>query len=244
MLFFNGNFNIFLIAAAVIPALVLMILVYRSDKLERESLPFLLKLAFFGMLSTALASVLEQVGELLLAYFCRSNFVYRVLLYFVVVGLGEELCKFLLLKSRSWNSPEFNCRYDGVVYAVFVALGFALWENVQYVLIYGFETALVRALTAVPGHCAFGVFMGIWYGNARDYKTSGLEAEAKRALTLSVLLPGLIHGLYDFIATSESALSTLLFLPGVILLFIFALISVKKAAKKDEYFVEEYEDED
>ena len=34
-------------------------------------------------------------------------------------------------------------------------------------------TALVRAVTAVPGHACFGVFMGIWYGAARRYANEG-----------------------------------------------------------------------
>lgn len=90
----------------------------------------------------------------------QSSTAYNVLLYFVVVALSEEGFKYLLLKKRTWYSSEFNCQFDGVVYAVFVALGFALWENISYVLMYGLGTAAVRAVTAVPGHACFGVFMG------------------------------------------------------------------------------------
>ena len=58
----------------------------------------------------------------------------------------------------------------GKVYAVFVSLGFALWENISYVLHFGFQTAIVRSLTAIPGHACFGVFMGAftdWQEEAR-----------------------------------------------------------------------------
>jgi RsiW-degrading membrane proteinase PrsW (M82 family) len=41
------------------------------------------------------------------------------------VAGAEESSKYLLLRRRTWHSPEFNCQYDGVVYAVFVALPFA-----------------------------------------------------------------------------------------------------------------------
>ncbi len=87
-----------------------------------------------------------------LGHSCRRvSTAYNVLLYFVVVALSEEGFKYLLLKKRTWYSSEFNCQFDGVVYAVFVALGFALWENISYVLMYGLGTAAIRAVTAVPG---------------------------------------------------------------------------------------------
>ena len=87
---------------------------------------------------------------------------YQIILYFVIVAIAEESSKYFFLKKRTWNNPEFNCQYDGVVYAVFVSLGFALWENINYVLSYGFSTAIVRAITAIPGHACFGVFMGVF----------------------------------------------------------------------------------
>ena len=98
-------------------------------------------------------------------------------MYFGVVAFSEEGAKYFLLKRRTWNSAAFNCQFDGVVYAVFVSLGFALWENISYVLMYGLSTALVRAVTAVPGHACFGVFMGVWYGLAK--RLHGRERTAR-----------------------------------------------------------------
>ena len=86
-----------------------------------------------------------------------------------------------------------------------VALGFALWENIGYVVMYGFGTALVRAITAVPGHACFGVFMGAFYGMARRYANYGYERASKNCRRLAVLVPMVLHGIYDFIASSEDA---------------------------------------
>ena len=146
--------NPILIAAAVIPAIVLLRFVYKEDRLDKESPGLLLSLVIFGILSTFAAIVTEQIGEAILGILLpQSSTAYNVLLYFVVVALSEEGFKYLLLKKRTWYSSEFNCQFDGVVYAVFVALGFALWENISYVLMYGLGTAAVRAVTAVPGSC-------------------------------------------------------------------------------------------
>ena len=154
--------NPILIAAAVIPAIVLLRFVYKEDRLDKESPGLLLSLVIFGILSTFAAIVTEQIGEAILGILLpQSSTAYNVLLYFVVVALSEEGFKYLLLKKRTWYSSEFNCQFDGVVYAVFVALGFALWENISYVLMYGLGTAAVRAVTAVARvlRCVHGRFL-------------------------------------------------------------------------------------
>ena len=123
----------------------------------------------------------EQIGEAILGILLpQSSTAYNVLLYFIVVALSEEGFKYLLLKKRTWYSGEFNCQFDGIVYAVFVALGFALWENISYVLMYGLGTAAVRAVTAVPGHACFGVFMGAFYGLAKRNANIGDEYRSSR----------------------------------------------------------------
>ena len=162
-------YNPVLIAAAVLPALVLMGYVYRMDRLDKEPWPLLLSLMIQGVVSTALAVFAERLGMRLLGGLAAENtWTYQIIANFIVVGLSEEGFKYLLLKQRTWLSPAFNCQFDGVVYAVFVSLGFALWENIDYVVMYGFGAALMRAITAVPGHASFGVFMGACYGLSRQ----------------------------------------------------------------------------
>ena len=56
-----GTFNIVLIAAAIIPALFLMIRIYKIDHLEKESGPLLRKLVVAGILSSLIALVEERV---------------------------------------------------------------------------------------------------------------------------------------------------------------------------------------
>lgn len=235
MLYGLGIYYYILIAAAIIPAIALMIYVYKTDKLEKEPPKLIVKLVALGAVSTLIASLLEQLGLLILGSLFRSEtLIYRILLYFVVVAFAEEGSKYFILKKVTWKNPEFNCRYDGVVYAVAVSLGFALWENIKYVVAYGFGTAMVRALTAVPGHACFGVLMGFWYGLAKKKDVWGLDSDSKLARRFSVLMPALVHGLYDFIATCDGP-STLFFIVFIILMFIVCFNSVKKLSDNDEY---------
>lgn len=230
-------YNWFLILAAVIPAVFLMVKVYRSDRLEPENPAFLRRLAIGGVLATLIAMVAERIGSAVLSSAVSVNSpLYNVILYFVIVGFAEEGGKYFFLKRWSWNSEEFNCQYDAVVYAVFVSLGFALWENISYVTHYGFATALVRAVTAIPGHTCFGVFMGTFYGLARGYAYLGDEAKSKSFRVLAVIVPAIIHGLYDYIASAQEATGALVFLVFVIILFAVSYRMVNRLSQNDRYF--------
>ena len=235
MLRYLFDTNPILIIAAVVPAVLLLVQIYRADRLEKEPRGLLVKLLLMGLLSTGLAAVTEQIGEgLLVSWLDPDSLAHRFLLFFVVVAVSEEGFKYLLLRRVTWRHPAFNCQFDGVVYSVFVSLGFALWENIQYVSMYGMETALVRAVTAVPGHACFAVFMGVWYGMAKRYEFAGEFRKSKSARRYAVIVPALLHGIYDFTATMSQGIS-LIFVAFVVLMFIVASRLVRNMSKNDKY---------
>ncbi len=228
------TYHVILVLAAVIPAALLMLKSYRSDRLEKESGAMLWTLVKAGIFSSLIALVAEwALGKLLARTVSQQSAIYNVILYFGIVAFAEEGAKYLMLKRRSWNSPEFNCQYDGVVYAVFVSLGFALWENISYVMSYGLSTAIVRALTAIPGHACFGVFMGAFYGIARRHDYRGNRNASRVFCILSVILPALLHGAYDYFASSET--SEWPFVGFIAVMFLASYILVGRMSKKDRY---------
>ena len=227
------TYDFILLAAAVLPAVFLMVKVYRSDRLERESPYMLWALVRAGIFSSLIAMVAERILSAVLGAAVSNYGLYQFLLYFGVVAFSEEGAKYFMLRRSSWNSREFNCQYDGVVYAVFVSLGFAVWENISYVMHYGFSTAVVRALTAIPGHTCFGVFMGIFYGIARKYANRGNWEQAKAFQILAVVIPAILHGAYDYIASTET--SSGYFVGFIIGLFILSYLLVVRSSKQDRY---------
>ena len=225
-----------LILSAVIPAIILMVKVYNSDRIEKESPRLLLNLVEAGILSTLLAMLEETIGEYILSSFVSpESTAYNVIMFFVVVGISEETSKYIFMKRRTWKDPEFNCQYDGVVYALFTSLGFALWENISYVCSFGFSTALVRAVTAIPGHASFGVFMGVFYGAAKKASANGDETKSRILRIVGVLTAVIMHGAYDYLATVLDESGTIWFFVYMVALFIIAFITVNKASQKDTY---------
>lgn len=219
--------------AAVLPAVVLLIYVYKKDRLEKESGKTLFRLLLFGAASTFLAIITETIGtEIFESLPFSSETAYYFWYYTLVVGLSEEGFKHLFLKKATWKNREFNCTFDGVVYAVFVSLGFALVENISYVYSYGFSTAVVRAFTAVPGHACFGVLMGVYYACAKRAQMSGRTRLMKYNMTMSLLVPVFVHGLYDFTASIESEAA---FWIVIITLMVSCFRKVKRASEQDTY---------
>ena len=230
------NPSTLLMVAAIVPAAVLLVYVYRKDTLEKEPVNLLVKLVLWGILSTVLASATESLGDLLLSgWLDETTTLYSALFFFLVVGLSEEGFKYLLLRWKSWKNPNFNCTFDGVVYATFVSLGFALWENVLYTFSYGLGTALVRACTSIPGHCCFGVFMGAFYGAAKRAELRGDPDYSRRLRWAAVLSATILHGLYDFLATLPQDGAALIFIVYIAALFIICYRVINRLAKQDRY---------
>lgn len=236
--------NPVLIAAAIIPAVVLLISVYRLDKLEKEPVSLLVRLVLLGIFATGMSVFTERLGNVLIPLFAdNGTILYNILMNFVVVALSEEGCKYFLLYRSTWHDPAFNCRFDAVVYAVFVSLGFALWENILYVLMYGMKTALVRAITAVPGHACFGVFMGMWYGNAKKYEGYGRMKQCRICQRMTLLIPVLLHGTYDYIASYDDPGTAWVFVIFVVWMFVTAFVLLRRLSKADRY-ISGYKDVD
>ena len=213
-----------LVLAAVLPAVYLLVQVYRSDRIEKEPVALILSLIGFGILAVFCSMVTESLGSR-----------YQFLMYFIVVALSEEGFKFLFLKRATWRNPDYNYQFDGIVYAVSVGAGFALFENLMYVFSFGFGTAVIRAVTAVPGHICFAVFMGTWYGQARQFAMLGEREASGRCRALALLIPVLLHGSYDFIATENTVPSVIVFILFVAILFYISIRRVRVEAENDSY---------
>ncbi|MGN0798797.1 MAG: PrsW family intramembrane metalloprotease [Christensenellales bacterium] len=226
--------TIIYVLAAIIPAILLMRYVYKQDRIEREPRWLLGSLVLFGILAALASIVLEFLGESILnSLVAPDNPKYIVLLAFLVVAVVEEGTKFFFLYRRTWHDPNFNYRYDAIVYAVFVSLGFAAFENVKYVFNYGLSVALPRAILSIPGHMGFAVFMGLFYGRAKLRSDCGNRFGCRLNLILGYLAAVFLHGVYDTCCMSGTTQSTLVFAVFVVVMYLAVFLLIKHEAKTD-----------
>ena len=231
-----------LFALALIPVIGLLIYIYVKDKNEKEPIGLLIGLFFAGMATVITAIIAELIGQVILEFiFPYAPVIKMVLFAMIVVGPAEELGMYVGLRLITWKSKHFNYSYDAIVYAVFVSLGFAALENIEYVFSNGIGTAILRMFTAIPGHACFAVFMGYFYSKAKYAKIKGDKKGQSKYTCLSIFLPMVIHGIYDAIIMGGEAseydiltgLSLLLWIGYIIFLFTFSVIIVNKASKND-----------
>lgn len=223
--------NLLIVAAA--PVFIIAFYIYFRDKYEKEPVGLLIKSMVAGMIIVFPVSVtekfLEQFTHLFPGY---SSAAYMA---FIVAALTEEGFKFLALYLLIWKNRNFNELFDGIVYAVFVSLGFAFLENIMYVSNYGLATGITRAFTAVPAHALFGVTMGQYFARARYYKKSRSEF-----FFYSLMIPVILHGIYDFILMSKHPKLLLLFIPYIIFLWINGFKKINKLSEQSKSLFKEY----
>lgn len=229
--------TLFYLAIAIFPAIFFMIYIYRNDDKEKEPPLLLLKCIIGGLLSVPIAIILEMIAEAVVIYLLENvvsaTRVNYGVLTAIFVGLIEEGAKFFFLYKFTWKDKAFNYRFDGIVYAVFVSLGFAALENVFYVFNYGTGVALQRALLTIPGHMSFAVYMGLYYGHAKvseavnnpDAKSLNLKA----AYAFAVLL----HTIFDATLMVESDIGLIIFFIFVIILDIVVYRTIRFESKND-----------
>jgi len=259
--------NISLILAALLPAVVLCVYVFKKDRVEKEPIGLLLWLLVLGAFSCFPAAFVEEIfSDILNGIFAPFGFtdadgvlnlssgvyyVYHFLQYFVGVALVEEGFKFLFLIWATKNNKNFNCLFDGMIYAIFISLGFAALENVMYVSQYGMGNAVMRAFLAVPGHMFDAVLMGYYYSMwhikdqvvryERDLKARNLiraytpETEVSGSIWACILVPTLAHGFYDFCCTLDSWIAVLVFYAFVIFMYFHCFSKIRKMSYADGY---------
>lgn len=220
-----------LLFISILPVALIGNYIYKKDK-NKEPTNLLIKLFFAGVLSVILVLILTWICELIFPIFNEEtenlNLIQLFFYVFLGIALIEEFCKWIMVYKISYNSEEFDELYDMIIYSVFVALGFACIENIMYVFTGGITTGILRAIYAVPGHACDGVFMGYYLGLSKLCEHKKDLKLKKRYLILSLLVPVILHGIYDYCVFSNNALFVLCFYVFVVFLYIHSIKKIKK----------------
>ena len=220
-----------LLILSILPVILMGYIIYKNDKVEKEPPGLLTKLFFGGIGAVAITLIVTILIDLIFPVFVNSESLDLIMLIpycFILVGLVEEGSKWIILKGITWKNKEFNYIYDAIVYAVFVSLGFAALENIVYVLNGGITTAITRTIFSIPGHTFFGVFMGYYYGLAKQAGINNNKKLEKKNLYLSIIVPTLLHCIFDYCLFSKQPILILIYLVFVIFLYVKAFKRIKQ----------------
>ncbi|MCD4734467.1 MAG: PrsW family intramembrane metalloprotease [Bacteroidales bacterium] len=210
---------------ALAPVIIILFYIYIRDKYNKEPVGLLIKSLIFGALIAI--PVIFTEAYLSNRFFIEGHLLQVAYDAFIVAAFTEELFKFFALYFLIWKNKHFDEKFDGIVYAVFVSLGFAAVENIMYVYEYGHSVGLTRAITAVPAHAVFGVIMGYYFALAK-FKEKGRANNFLKALFVPVLL----HGIYDFILMTGNNYMLIAFIPYLFYLWRTGFKRIKELAVK------------
>ena len=181
---------------ALLPAIVLLIYIFKKDRAEKEPVGLIALLFFAGVVIATPAGWLETLVDPIIKFLFQNSlqleegaglleiipfYSYIFVENFFGVALIEEGCKFIALFLLTYKNKNFNSLFDGMVYSVTVSLGFAAIENVMYAISFGWGTVFSRMILSVPGHMFFGVMMGYFYSFWNVFRhVDALEKDAKQ----------------------------------------------------------------
>ncbi len=224
-----------LIYVAALPVVLICTYVYTKDK-EKEPKRLLSKLMLWGVFSIIPVIIVELILDIFFKITGSESLITLFFYCFIGVGIVEELAKWIISYNVVYKDNEFNESYDAIVYSVFTSLGFALIENILYVLSNGVITGLLRAFTAVPAHTCTGIVMGYYLGLAKLKEVNNDKNNSNKYMLFSILIPALIHTLYDTLAFSNKVGSLKLFISFTIILYVISILTIKKVSNNNSKF--------
>lgn len=193
------------IVVAGVPASLWLAFFYLQDRYEPEPMHFVFGVFLLGTLVAApLADFViyqlappQPLGQFGLGTFALERVVHAV----AVVGLAQELCKYVAVRYTIYTSPEFDEPMDGVVYMMSVGTGFAVWLNYHRLQGMGgkvyLSTGAAEAVITTLAHASFAGFLGYVLGRAKFTRRGPVSRGA--LLFLGLVGAAALNGVFSLV---------------------------------------------
>jgi len=165
---------------AALPSLVWLGYFYSQDRHEVNPKPFVLGVFVLGALVSGPCAdfLVQRVTSAHAAAVpsLRPFSPERLVAAFAIVGIAQELSKYLVVRYTLYRSPAFDQPIDGILYMTAAGLGFATYENVQY--LEGLQgqvylgTGVAAVVVTTLAHAAFAGVLGLALGRAKFQASS------------------------------------------------------------------------
>ncbi len=190
----------FLVILALLPSFIWLLFYLRKDS-HPESNWMVLKIFFYGLLSAFPAALIEMGIFEVFGRLSFPAFLIGILNIFVGVALVEELLKYLVVREKALNNPEFDEPLDAMLYMIIAALGFAALENVLILLPIAPNFLVEEALIISGLRFVGATFLHALTSGLVGYFLAISFFETKKRLKLLATGLGIaviLHGLYNF----------------------------------------------
>ena len=210
--------KIYILALAVLPVIFFVGWIHFKDRYEKEPPLKLIEYFLLGILVSILAIFLELYFSKLNIFSGIAGALYTA---FFVAAFTEEGLKSIILIPVLLKEKNFNEKLDGIIYSIFLSLGFATIENIIYLmrerLDLSFELGITRGLISIPSHIMFAITMGYYISKYKFSKED--DNRRNKYLIYAVIIPILLHGVFDFILMIGYRWAIIVFIVYIIFLW-------------------------
>ncbi len=210
-------------AAAILPMLIYLILIWRFDRYDREPFSLVLLNYLWGALGAIFFAIIgSSIIGTILSFFIQSQSQLEHTQAILIAPLVEETTKgiFLLL---TYTNKKFDNMTDGIVYGGAIGLGFGMTENFLYFIAFGttmkewITIVIIRTLFSGIMHCVATATFGALIGYSK-FKNAALKISLP---ILGWITAMFIHFAWNFTVSFES--TTLI---GFVFMFFTVIIFI------------------
>lgn len=224
---------IILMSLAILPVAFIGWII--SNKAHNSEPGWMLALLFILGCISCIPAV---IGELFFQYIFGdepTGFISILIYVFFGIAFIEEVVKWFNCYFVGFNNKAFDKAYDMIIYAVFASLGFAFIEDILYIFTSSgaLATGIMRAVISVPAHACFAIIMGYFLGYVRYYANIKDRSREVLYTLLSILLPSLIHAIFDALLITGNLLTVAIFFLFVISINLLCFTNAHKLYKRN-----------
>lgn len=234
----------------VIAGCLVAVLAYLGDKYEKEPIFRIFLAIWLGMTSVIFVHLIQHIFTLP-GYGDNPSFGRILLVNFFSAGFIEELAKFFMVYLFIFKWEDFNEYYDGLLYAGLVGLGFAISENLGYMIRpylevinqgYLVEEKLVRELGVLTllktrmlhAHFFIDFVAGFFIARAKFFefgqgeKRGAMVWKENFYLISALILAVFMHGTFNTLAFCENRLFFYTYFSVMVMVCVFLTLKTSK----------------
>ena len=206
----DNNNNILPLAISMIPVVLYSFLVFILIPNRYVSHRRALRYFSMGMLAPLLVLAFNYAFPSWQIPISSDNVLISIMCFaFFQVGIIEEIAKFLTFWfiSTQRKSSVNDLPIATIYYAMMSSAGFAVIENVQYLMHWGDKVLFIRTVSAIPLHLITGLVMGYYIQNGFSKIVMSEKYSFKekfkmkfhkwRFIISGIGMATIFHGIYD-----------------------------------------------
>lgn len=211
----------------VFSSILFPLIIWYTNRKYIETLKYIIGGISFGSITAIFAYFINTIFNLFLQYF--AGYEVSILLIFIIAPVFEEILKvtgIYILAERK----RFNDVYDGISTGFSIGCGFALLENIFFIItkipVFSFDLLLFRVVYGTLAHASFSTFGGIIIGKNKEVTGKNRFSTYIMAVFVSIMahMAFNILAMMDVINVELMGAEYYLFSPLIVVLMVITII--------------------